>query len=179
MITVTAMLVAPKNVGAALVAHRDTPPAFWLREHGLDLMAPPIQSLAACCEQLARGSRWLARRGAAPGDSFAECATVIAFVGDKRVGKWQHWIDQRRTDAATHLSLYEMNDNWPAGANATRVQSGVQPLFRAVDHHAVERVLLPRLNHHVTSDGIRVCNGLTGGQTGHGTGSSSISVSLP
>src|SRR5207302_10765680 len=41
------------------------------------------------------------------------------------------------------------------------------------------QVLLPRLNHDVTSDGIRVCKGLLCGQTGHGTGSSSISVSLP
>src|SRR5229473_7903036 len=41
------------------------------------------------------------------------------------------------------------------------------------------QVLLPRLNHDITSDGIRVCKGLLCGQTGHGTGSSSISVSLP
>jgi hypothetical protein len=38
---------------------------------------------------------------------------------------------------------------------------------------------LPRLNHDVTADGIRVCKGLPCGQTGHGTGSSSISVSMP
>jgi transposase len=41
------------------------------------------------------------------------------------------------------------------------------------------QVLLPRLNHDVTSDGIRVCKGPLCEQTGRGTGSSSISVSLP
>jgi hypothetical protein len=47
-------------------------------------------------------------------------------------------------------------------------------------HPAIaDQVLLPRLNHDVTSDGIRVCKGLLCGQTGHGMGSSSISVGLP
>ena len=42
-----------------------------------------------------------------------------------------------------------------------------------------EHVRLPRLNHDVTSDGIRVCKGLLCGQDGHGTGLSLIPVSLP
>ena len=41
------------------------------------------------------------------------------------------------------------------------------------------QVLLPRLNHDVAPDGIKVCKGLLCEQTGHGAGSSSISVSLP
>ena len=59
------------------------------------------------------------------------------------------------------------------GFNALKLSLSQPELIRH------RQALLPRLNHDVTSDGIRVCKGLLCGQTGHGTGSSSISVSLP
>ena len=59
------------------------------------------------------------------------------------------------------------------GFNALKLSQSPPELIR------YRQVLLPRLNYDVTSDGIRVCKGLLCGQTRHGTGSSSISVSLP
>jgi hypothetical protein len=66
-----------------------------------------------------------ARRDAASGESLSESVTIIAFVGNKRLGVWQHWIDQSRALMVTHLSFGEKKDNWPAGAIANRVQFGV------------------------------------------------------
>ena len=59
--------------------------------------------------------------------------TLCFHVGNKRLGVWQHWIDQSRALMVTHLSFCEKKDNWPAGAIANRVQLGVQPAFRAAD----------------------------------------------
>jgi hypothetical protein len=64
---------------------------------------------------------------------LSECITIIALVGNKRLGVWQHWIDQSRALMVTHLSFCEKKDNWPAGAIANRVQLGVQPAFRAAN----------------------------------------------
>ena len=96
-------------------------------------MALSIQGLAVCCGQPALGSRWNARRDAASGESLSECVTIIALVGNKRLGVWQHWIDQSRARMVTHLSFCEKKDNWPASTIANRVQLGVQPAFRAAD----------------------------------------------
>jgi hypothetical protein len=83
----------------------------------------------------------------------------MALVGNKRLGVWQHWIDQGRALMVTHLSFCEKKDNWPAGAIANRAawssarlscgrSDGVNPPFEqtggrpmrlkmcAVDHHA-------------------------------------------
>ena len=61
----------------------------------LDLVALSIQSLAVRWGP-ALGSRWNARRDAASGESLSECITIVALVGNKRLGVWQHWIDQSR-----------------------------------------------------------------------------------
>ena len=89
-------------------------------------MALSIQSLAVCCGRPALGSRWNARRDATSGEGVSECITIIALVGNKRLGVWQHWIDQSRALMVTHLSFCEKKDNWPASAIANRVQLGVQ-----------------------------------------------------
>ncbi len=57
-------------------------------------------------------------------ESVSECITIIALVGNNRLGVWQHWIDQSRALMVTHLS-FEKKDNWPASAIANRVQLGV------------------------------------------------------
>src|SRR5260370_19255715 len=59
------------------------------------------------------------------------------------------------------------------GFNALKLSLSQPELIRH------RQVLLPRLNHDVTSDGILGCQGLRCGPTEHGTGSSSISVRLP
>jgi hypothetical protein len=61
----------------------------------------------------------------ASGESLSECTTILALVGNKRLGLWQHWIDGSRALMVTHLSFCEKEDNWPAGAIAYRVQLGV------------------------------------------------------
>ena len=96
-------------------------------------MALSIQSLAVCCGRPALGSRWNASRDATSGESVSECITIIALVGNNRLGIWQHWIDQSRALMVTQLSFGEKKDNWPASAIANRVQLGVQPAFRAAD----------------------------------------------
>jgi hypothetical protein len=44
-------------------------------------------------------------RDAAFGEGLSECITIMALVGNKRLGVWQHWIDQSRALMVTHLSL--------------------------------------------------------------------------
>jgi hypothetical protein len=78
----------------------------------------------------ALGSRWNAGRDAASGENLSECITIMALVGNNRLGVWQHWIDQSRVLMVTHLSFCEKKDNWPA----------TQPIILAkeephVDHH--------------------------------------------
>ena len=92
-----------------------------------------MKSLAVCCGQPSLGSRWNARRDAESGESLSECITIIALVGNKRLGVWQHWIDQSRALMVTHLSFCERKDNWLAGAIANGVQLGVWPAFRVAD----------------------------------------------
>src|SRR5450631_3246441 len=65
-----------------------------LCEHVLDLVALSIQSLAVGSGQTALGLRWNAKRDAAFGESLSECITIIALVGNKRLGVGQHWIDR-------------------------------------------------------------------------------------
>src|SRR5260221_9299530 len=56
-------------------------------------------------------ARWNARRDAAFAESPSECITIIALVGNRRLGVWQHWIDQSRALMVTHLSFCEKKDN--------------------------------------------------------------------
>jgi hypothetical protein len=81
----------------------------------------------------APSSRWDAGCDPALGESIPKGATVIALVGNKRLGVWQYGMDQSRAPMVTHLSLGEKKDDWPANAIADRVQLGVQPAYRAAD----------------------------------------------
>jgi hypothetical protein len=60
-----------------------------------------------------------------PARASRKCITIIALVGNKRCGVWQHWIDQSGTLMVTHLSFREKKDHGPAAAIANRVQLGV------------------------------------------------------
>jgi hypothetical protein len=99
---------------------------------------------------------------------------------------WATMARDRRTAIVTipdHMSYPADHTPVIHARNATRPgEKGFNALKLSLSQPELIRhrqVLLPRLNHDVTPDGIRVCKGLLCGQTGHGTGSSSISVSLP
>jgi hypothetical protein len=96
-----------------------------ISEISLDREASSIGRARLLTHKNTLGSRWNARRDAASGESVSECITIIALVGNNRLGVWQHRIDQSRALMVTHLSFCEKKDNWPASAIANRVQFGV------------------------------------------------------
>ena len=56
-----------------------------------------------------------------PARAYRNAITIVALVGNNRLGVWQHWIDQSRALMVTHLSFCEKKDNWPAGSGRYRL----------------------------------------------------------
>ena len=75
-----------KAGGASIVACCDAPPILDFGEHVLDLMTLFVECLVIVDDLLSVYSAWHTRRDASRGQLITEPVTVIASVGDERLG---------------------------------------------------------------------------------------------
>lgn len=120
-------------MGAAIVAHRDTPPVFDFGKHVLDFVPLFVESFVVIDGLLPVLGRRNAGLDASLAQSLTQAVAVVATVADQRFGKRQLIEQKPGAFMIAHLAFRQKQDHGLALAVADGVELGIQPPFGSSD----------------------------------------------